>query len=94
MTDDLVERLRAEDPECGLRLSIATEAADRIEALENEKIKQEIEIMRLKRSVTKYHRQSLKDAAHIEELRQALFRHMRRNAEEDRAALGEKKDER
>jgi hypothetical protein len=31
---DIVNRLRAEDPECGLRLSIATEAADRIEALE------------------------------------------------------------
>ena len=32
--DDLVKRLRAEDPETGLRLSIASEAADRIEALE------------------------------------------------------------
>lgn len=36
MTDDLVERLRAEDPETGLRLSIASEAADRIEYLERE----------------------------------------------------------
>lgn len=34
MTEDLVKRLRAEDPECGLRHSIAMEAADRIEALE------------------------------------------------------------
>jgi hypothetical protein len=34
MTDDLVKRLRNEDPECGLRHSIAMEAADRIEALE------------------------------------------------------------
>ena len=34
MTDDLVKRLRAEDPETGLRLSIASEAADRIEELE------------------------------------------------------------
>ena len=34
MTDDLVKRLRAEDPETGLRLSIASEAADRIEKLE------------------------------------------------------------
>jgi hypothetical protein len=32
--DDLVNRLRAEDPECGLRHSLAMEAADRIEALE------------------------------------------------------------
>jgi hypothetical protein len=31
---DLVKRLRAEDPECGLRHSIAMEAADYIEALE------------------------------------------------------------
>ena len=31
---DIVQRLRAEDPETGLRLSIATEAADYIEALE------------------------------------------------------------
>ena len=30
MADDLVKRLRAEDPETGLRLSIASEAADRI----------------------------------------------------------------
>lgn len=34
MTDDLVKRLRSEDPETGLRLSIASEAADRIEQLE------------------------------------------------------------
>ncbi len=34
MSDDLVQRLRAEDPETGLRHSIASEAADRIEALE------------------------------------------------------------
>jgi hypothetical protein len=34
VTDDLVKRLRAEDPETGLRMSIATEAADRIEQLE------------------------------------------------------------
>lgn len=33
MADDLVERLRAEDPETGLRWSIASEAADRIEEL-------------------------------------------------------------
>jgi DNA-binding response OmpR family regulator len=33
---DIVIRLRAEDPECGLRLSIAAEAADRIEELEEE----------------------------------------------------------
>jgi hypothetical protein len=31
---DIITRLRAEDPECGLRLSIASEAADRIEELE------------------------------------------------------------
>lgn len=31
---DLVDRLRKEDPECGLRHSIAMEAADRIETLE------------------------------------------------------------
>jgi len=34
MPDNLVDRLRAEDPETGLRHSIASEAADRIEALE------------------------------------------------------------
>jgi len=34
MSNDLVKRLRAEDPETGLRHSIASEAADRIEALE------------------------------------------------------------
>jgi len=34
MTDDLVERLRAEDPETGLRWSLASESADRIEKLE------------------------------------------------------------
>jgi len=28
VTDDLVNRLRAEDPECGLRHSLAMEAAD------------------------------------------------------------------
>jgi hypothetical protein len=33
--DDLVERLRAEDPECGLRHSIAMEAADEIEKLQS-----------------------------------------------------------
>lgn len=33
--DDLVKRLRAEDPQTGLRHSIASEAADRIEMLEN-----------------------------------------------------------
>jgi len=33
-TDDLVKRLRAEDPECGLRHSLAMEAADRIEQLQ------------------------------------------------------------
>ena len=32
--DDLVKRLRDEDPECGLRHSLAMEAADRIEQLE------------------------------------------------------------
>jgi hypothetical protein len=31
---DLVKRLRAEDPECGLRHSIAMEAADYIENME------------------------------------------------------------
>ena len=31
--DDIVKRLRAEDPECGLRHSIAMEAADRIEQI-------------------------------------------------------------
>jgi hypothetical protein len=31
---DIVKRLRAEDPECGLRHSVAMEAADYIEALE------------------------------------------------------------
>jgi hypothetical protein len=34
MTDDLVKRLRAENPETGLRWSLASEAADRIEFLE------------------------------------------------------------
>jgi len=34
--DDLVKLLRAEDPECGLRHSIAMEAADRIEELQDE----------------------------------------------------------
>ena len=34
MNDDLVKRLRAEDPETGLRWSLASEAADRIEELE------------------------------------------------------------
>ena len=34
--DDLVKRLRDEDPECGLRHSIAMEAADRIEELQDE----------------------------------------------------------
>lgn len=36
MIDDLVKRLRAEDPQTGLRHSIASEAADRIEYLERE----------------------------------------------------------
>jgi hypothetical protein len=31
--DDIVKRLRAEDPECGLRHSLAMEAADEIERL-------------------------------------------------------------
>jgi len=34
MSNDLVQRLRAEDPETGLRHSIASEAANRIEVLE------------------------------------------------------------
>ena len=34
--DDLVKRLRAEDPETGLRHSIASEAADRLECLERD----------------------------------------------------------
>jgi hypothetical protein len=34
MTDDLVKRLRAEDSETGLRWSLASESADRIEDLE------------------------------------------------------------
>lgn len=34
--NDLVKRLRAEDPECGLRHSVASEAADYIEYLERE----------------------------------------------------------
>ena len=34
MTDDHVKRLRAEDPETGLRWSLASESADRIEELE------------------------------------------------------------
>ena len=34
MPDSLIDRLRAEDPETGLRHSIASEAADRIEVLE------------------------------------------------------------
>ena len=34
MRDSLIDRLRAEDPETGLRHSIASEAADRIEVLE------------------------------------------------------------
>ncbi len=34
MTDDLVRRLRAEDPETGLRWSLASESSDRIEKLE------------------------------------------------------------
>jgi hypothetical protein len=33
---DIVKRLRAEDPETGLRHSLASEAADRIEYLERE----------------------------------------------------------
>lgn len=33
--DDLVKRLRAEDPECGLRHSLAMEAADYIENMES-----------------------------------------------------------
>lgn len=33
---DIVKRLRVEDPECGLRHSLAMEAADCIEALERE----------------------------------------------------------
>lgn len=33
MSDDIVKRLRAEDPECGLRHSLAMEAADEIERL-------------------------------------------------------------
>jgi hypothetical protein len=33
MSNDLVKRLRAEDPETGLRWSIASEAADEIERL-------------------------------------------------------------
>jgi hypothetical protein len=33
--NDIVKRLRAEDPECGLRHSLATEAADYIEKLQS-----------------------------------------------------------
>jgi hypothetical protein len=82
VTDDLVKRLREY---CDGNNDLMDAAADRIEALE-------IETMRLKRSVTKYHRQSLKDAAHIEDMRQALRRNMIHNAQEARAALGEKKE--
>jgi hypothetical protein len=35
VTDDLVKRLREEDPECGLRHSLAMEAADEIEKLQS-----------------------------------------------------------
>jgi hypothetical protein len=34
MTGNLVKRLREEDPECGLRHSIAMEASDCIEAMQ------------------------------------------------------------
>ena len=90
MTDDLVKRLR--DQWDQTPPDICHAAADRIEALEKDLNAKEIETMRLKRSVTKYHRQSLKDAAHIEDMRQALRRNMIHNAQEARAALGEKKD--
>jgi hypothetical protein len=76
--DDLVKRLREY---CDGNNDLMDAAADRIEALE-------IETMRLKRSVTKYHRQSLKDAAVLEDMRQALRRNMIHNAQEARAALG------
>jgi len=53
MSNDLVKRLRAEDPETGLRHSIASEAADRIQRLENA----------LKHMI-KIERKSLEDAPH------------------------------
>ena len=48
MPDSLVDRLRAEDPETGLRHSIASEAADRIEALEAEvkRLEQQLKMAR------------------------------------------------
>jgi hypothetical protein len=52
MSDDLVKRLRDEDPECGLRHSIAMEAADRIEELmkDNERYRRGlIEIVQMER---------------------------------------------
>jgi hypothetical protein len=88
VTDNLVERLRE-----GFATNLEYDAADRIEALEKDLNAKEIETMRLKRSVTKYHRQSLKDAAHIDDMRQALRRNMIYNAQEARAALEEKKDD-
>ena len=91
MTDDLVRQLRRDAAE--FDSETYAEAADRIEALEKDLNAKEIETMRLKRSVTKYHRQSLKDAAHIDDMRQALRRNMIYNAQEARAALEEKKDD-
>lgn len=44
---DLVARLRAEDPETGLRWSIASEAADRIEQLEAA-LREVIELSRMR----------------------------------------------
>ena len=92
MTDDLVRRLRFQNP-VTRAYTITDEAADRIEALEHELNENEIVIMRLKRAAVRSHRQPLRDAAVLEDMRQALRRNMIHNAQEARAALGEKKND-
>lgn len=53
MSDDLVKRLRSEDPETGLRWSLASEAADFIEWLVNEVFNRSIRIAELEAELEK-----------------------------------------
>jgi hypothetical protein len=89
---DLVVRLRAEDPECGLRHSLATEAADEIERLR----------VWLESGGGRYWEGRYRDeAARVDELEAALddvWQYISRAdwfylKPETRAALGEKKND-
>jgi hypothetical protein len=100
MNDDLVKRLRAEDPECGLRHSLAMEAADCIEELlkfkslhsQCDKISLHME-NKLKDMVSLYYAEANKYEKALQEIIESArlvgdYHHVKIA----RAALGEKKD--